>query len=176
MARTPDAPVAPFGATRAGVTGLVPEARLVAGDVLVEGRYGVTEAQVDRWLDELSGDVSVRLDGWERLTDEPVLDELGAVLIEGDRTRLRAWAAGVIHNGAASYLEAARHPERSSLNEDTYSGVLWARYTTGLDKLAGWLDLRLAALEPGDVDLADAYAGGPAFEFPAPLVGDGLRF
>ena len=174
MARTPVAPVAPYGATRAGVTGLVPEARLVPGDVLVEGRYGVPEAQVDRWLDELSGDVSVRLDGWERLTDTPVVDELDVVLIEGDRTRLRAWAAGVIHNGAASYLEAARHPERSSVNEDSYSAVLWARYVTGLDKLAAWLTLRLVEADPGDA--VDPASLGPAFYFPEPLVGDRLRF
>jgi hypothetical protein len=179
MARAADEPVAPFGATRAGVTGLVPEARLVPGDALVEGRYGVTEAQVDRWLDELSGDVSVRLDGWERLTNVAVLDTTGGepvTLIEGDRDRVRAWAAGVIHNGAASYLEAARHPERSSVNSDSYSAVLWDRYTTGLDRVAAWLTGRLDALEPGDVEEPAPEYAGPAYSFPTPLIGDRLRF
>lgn len=176
MARAADAPVAPFGATRAGVLGLVPETRLVPGDVLVEGRYGVTEAQVDRWLDELSGDVSVRLDGWERLSDNPVLDDQGAELIAGDRTRLRAWAAGVVHNGAASYLEDARHPERAGVNDTAYGAVLWARYEAGLDKLAAWLELRLASPDAGDAEEPVAELAGIAYSFPTPLVGDRLRF
>jgi hypothetical protein len=179
MARAADAPVAPFGATRAGVLGLVPEARLVPGDVLVEGRYGVTEAQVDRWLDELSGDVSVRLDGWERLSDTPVVDESGeepVELIAGDRTRLRAWAAGVVHNGAASYLEDARHPERAGVNDTAYGAVLWARYEAGLDKLAAWLEVRLASPDAGDTEEPVAELAGIVHSFPAPLVGDRLRF
>lgn len=179
MARAADEPVAPFGATRAGVTGLVPEARLVPGDVLVEGRYGVTEAQVDRWLDELSGDVSVRLDGWERLSNVAVVDDTGVepvVLIDGDRDRVRAWAAGVIHNGAASYLEAARHPERSSVNAESYSAVLWQRYEAGLDRVAAWLEGRLEVPDAGDTEAPDVELGGPAYSFPTPLVGDRLRF
>jgi len=177
MAREPDAPVAPFGATRDGVTGLVPEARLVPGDVVVDGRYGVTEAQVDRWLDELSGDVSVRLDGWERLTDVDTLAEDNVtVLVEGDRTRLRAWAAGVIHNGAASYLEAARHPERAGVNDTSYAAVLWDRYTAGLDKVAAWLEKRLDAIEAGDTAEPAVELGGIGYSFPEPLFGDRLRF
>jgi len=175
MPRAADEPVAPFGATRAGVTGLVPEARLIPGDVLPEGRYGVTEAQVDRWLDELSGDVSIRLDGWELLTDGDVLaDDDVTVLVEGDRTRLRAWAAGVVHNGAASYLEAARHPERAGVNDTSYAAVLWDRYTSGLDKLAAWLEVRLEDPDAGDA--LPAESSGIAYSFPAPLVGDALRF
>lgn len=177
MARAADEPVAPFGATRNGVTGLVPEARLTPGDAVVVGKYGVTEGQVDRWLDELSGDVSVRLDGWERLSDAPVLaeDEV-TVLVEGDRTRLRAWAAGVVHNGAASYLEAARHPERAGVNDTSYAAVLWDRYVAGLDKVAAWLEGRLEDPDQGDQPTPDADATGPLFSFPAPLVGDRLRF
>jgi hypothetical protein len=179
MARTADEPVAPFGATRAGVTGLVPEARLVPGDALVEGRYGVTEAQVDRWLDELSGDVSVRLDGWERLSNVAVVDTTGpepVELIAGDRDRLRAWAAGVIHNGAASYLEAARHPERAAVNDTSYAAVLWARYEAGLDKVAAWLEERLDAPDAGDTEAPTDDTAGVAYNFPAVLIGDGLRF
>lgn len=177
MARAADAPVAPFGATRAGVTGLVPEARLVPGDVLVVGKYGVTEAQVDRWLDELSGDVSVALDGWERLSNAPALAEDGVtVLVTGDRDRVKAWAAGVVHNGAASYLEAARHPERAAVNDTSYAAVLWDRYTAGLDKLTTWLAGRLADLDAGDVEEPSLEHAGPAFYFPTPLIGDRLRF
>lgn len=175
MPRPADEPVVPFGATRLGVTGLVPEARLIPGDVLPVGKYGVTEAQVDRWLDELSGDVAVRLDGWERLSNDPVLDGI-TVLIDGDRDRLKAWAAGVIHNGAASYLEAARHPERAGVNDTSYAAVLWDRYTTGLDKLDAWLTKRLDDLETGDELPGDVDADGPGYYFPTPLIGDSLRF
>lgn len=168
MARPADEPVAPFGATRKGVTDLVPEARLIAGDgPLPAGQYGITEAQVDRWVDELTGAVAMRLDGWQGLPAEPLAPEL-----DSDRDQLTAYARTIIHNGAASYLEAARHPERSSVNDTTYAGLLWDRYKSGLDELATWLEVRLAAGAP----TPDTGGGGPAFSFPTPLVGDGLRF
>ena len=168
MARAADEPVIPFGATRAGVTGLVPEARLVAGDgPIPEGRYGVTEAQVDRWLDELSGAVAVEADGWERLSNIAVTDEDGTtVVLEGDRDRFVIMARDVVHNGAASYLEAARHPERAA--------VMWARYVDGLARLTAWLTKRLANPAAGDED--ELATGGAVYSFPAPLVGDELRF
>lgn len=176
MARAADAPVAPFGATRNGVTGLVPEAKLIPGDTAPEGRYGVTEAQVDRWLDELSAAVAVELDGWELLTNVPVTDAEGdVVVIAGDRDRLAIMARDVVHNGAASYLEAARHPERAAVNDTSYAAVLWARYVDGLARVTGWLEGRLTSPDAGD-ELEPEYAGGTVFSFPTPLVGDGLRF
>lgn len=179
MARAANEPVAPFGATRAGVTGLVPEARLVAGEGPPPvGTYGVTEGTVDGWVDELSGAVAIRLDGWEALTNEPVVEDVAGVpttIVEGDRDRLRAWARSVVHNGAASYLEAARHPERAAVNDTSYAAVLWDRYVTGLDRVAAWLEARLANPDAGDTVTEAAYAG-PAYYFPDPLIGDGLRF
>lgn len=177
MARAADAPVAPFGATRAGVTALVPEAKLVPGDgPLVAGQYGVTEAQVDAWVDELSESVAMTLDGWERLS---VVDTLAAdgttILVVSDRERFLGSARTLVHNGAASYLEAARHPERAAVNDTSYAAVLWARYTDGLDRLAAWL---LRRLEDPDADVTpepDLHAG-PLHNFPTPLIGDGLRF
>lgn len=178
MARAADAPVAPYGATRAGVTALVPEARLIAGDGPVPaGKYGITEGQVDAWVDELSDTVALRLDGWERLTNVPVLaeDEV-TVLIAGDRDRLVGHARTLVHNAAASYLEAARHPERANnVNDTSYAAVLWERYRAGLEDLAGWLTLRLEDPQAGDeLEVAATTAG--AHSFPEPLFGDGLRF
>lgn len=171
MARAADAPVAPFGATRKGVTDLVPEARLIPGDgPLPAGQYGITEAQVDRWVDELTGAVAMRLTGWQRLNDQPVEPET-----DSDRDQLIAYARTLIHNGAASYVEAARHPERAEPNTTSYAGVLWDRYRTGLDELTGWLEARLAADDAGDED-APVDTGDLAYSFPAPLFGDGLRF
>ncbi len=166
--RPADEEVAPFGATRVGVTALVPEARLIAGSVVPVGRFGVTEAAVDGWVDELTGVLAMTLDGWQRLSDVPVEPEETS-----DRDQLREYAATVIHNGAASYLEAARHPERAAVNDSSYAAVLWARYTAGLDRLSAWLDRRLAATDPADAP--DDTAGGPAFAFPEPLFVDGFR-
>ena len=177
MARAADAAVAPFGATRNGVTALVPEARLIAGDgPLPAGKYGVTEGTVDGWLDELSGSVALRLDGWERLTNDPVLAEDDVtVLVKGDRDRLAEHARTVVHNGAASYLEAARHPERARPADTSYAAILWDRYRTGLDDLAGWLTARLENLDPGDTP-EPAATGGGDYSFPEPLFGDGIRW
>lgn len=180
MARAADAPVAPFGATRAGVTALVPEARLIAGDGPVPaGKYGVTEGQVDAWVDELSDSVALRLDGWERLTNVAVtedVDGVTTVLIAGDRDRLVGHARTLVHNAAASYLEAARHPERANnVNDTSYAAVLWERYRAGLEDLVGWLEVRLAAPETGDTPEPAASAAA-AYSFPAPLFGDALRF
>lgn len=167
-----DTELPPFRATAAGAAALVPEARLIAGNgPIPEGTYGITEAQVEAWVEELTGVVAMTLTGWQRLSDEPVGPE-----VTSDRDQLVEYARTVIHNGAASYLEAARHPERANVNDTSYAAVLWQRYTDGLDRLAGWLAGRLARLEPGDEVLADAYAGGPAGSFPEPLFGDGLRF
>ena len=178
MARAADQPVAPFGATRNGVTGLVPEAKLIAGDGPVpEGRYGITEAQVDRWLDELTSAVAVEADGWERLTNVPVMDEEGTVVvIAGDRDRLAVMARDVVHNGAASYLEAARHPERAAVNDTSYAAVLWARYTEGLARLIAWLEARLNAPDAGDETEDEDVNAGALYSFPPVLIGDGLRF
>lgn len=174
-------PVPPFGATRDGVTGLVPEAKLIAGEGPVpDGRYGVTEAQVDRWIDELSEVVAVELDGWERLSNDAVtaetLDGTVTVVVEGDRDRFLGSARAIVHNGAASYLEAARHPERASVNDTSYAAVLWQRYTDGLARLAAWLTKRLEHPEAGDTDEPATEAGTALYSFPTPLVGDGLRF
>lgn len=183
MARPADAPVPPFGATRDGVTGLVPEARLLPGDLVPVGKYGVTEAQVDAWVVELTDVVAMTLDGWERLDNTPVLATAAdgtvlTVLVEGDRDRLLGSARTVVHNGAASYLEAARHPERAAVNDTSYAAVLWARYTDGLTRLADWLTARLADLEAGDTPepVVGELAGGTAYSFPAPLFGDLLPF
>lgn len=166
-----DTEVPPFGATAAGAAALVPEARLVAGSgPAPEGTYGITEAQVEAWVGELTAAVAMRLTGWQRLSAEVVEPETTS-----DRDQLIGTAAGLIHNGAGSYLEAARHPERSGVNDDSYSAVLWNRYTTGLDALAGWLEGRLYEGDPGD-EPAGAPTGIPIGYFPEPLFGDALRF
>lgn len=166
-----DTELPPFRATVAGAWSLVPEAKLHDGpvDTIPEGSYAVTVPQVEAWVAELSGVVAMTLTDWQRLTDEPVEPETTS-----DRDQLVTYARAVIHNGAASYLEAARHPERASVNDTSYAAVLWQRYTDGLDRLTAWLTRRLDVPGPGDE--VPAGAGGASFDFPAPLIGDGLRF
>lgn len=183
--------VGPFGATVAGVTALVPEARLHEGDGPVpEGTYKVTTRQVLEWVQELTADVAMALDGWERLSTEDTYgtDVVGAQSTYepaatygsgtfgagslGDKGRLIEAARTIVHNGAASYLEAARHPERSRANADSYSAILWDRYTTRLETVRGWLAGRLAAAEQGDTP--DPDGPGLAYSFPGTSFPDGF--
>lgn len=166
-----DTPVEPFGATGKGAADLVPEARLIPGDTVPAGKYGVTEAQVEAWVRELTGAVALRLAGWQGLSATPVAPETTS-----DRDQLIAYARTIVHNGAASYLEAARFPERASNADTSYAAVLWARYRDGLADLAGWLEARLDEGTVTEPTPPDAGSDGPIGSFPAVLFGDGLRF
>lgn len=155
-------PRAPFGATIAGVNALVPEATLLSAPT--PGQYGVTTGQVDAWLDELSGRVAMRLDGWQVLPTIPVAPETTS-----DRDQAAAYARDVVQNGAASYLEAARHPERASVNTTTYAAVLWERFTAGLEDVAGFVARRLAKGDPttgGDTAAGSSSSSVGAFPDP----------
>lgn len=173
-------PVAPYGANRDGVTALVIEARLIPGDGTPHvpgGPLGATEAQVDAWIDELSDTVAMTLDGWERLSDTTIYADDGTtVVVLGDRTRLIGAARTIVHNGAASYLEAARHPERATPNDTSYAQVLWTRYEAGLERLVLWLTKRLATPDAGDTGAAEPALGGGIGAFPAPTFGDDVRW
>lgn len=159
---------APFDATVDGVTALVPEVRLWNSDQPIpNGTYAVTAEQVQAWVDELSGVVAMTLEGWQRISDEPVAPETTS-----DREQLIEYARTVVHNGAASYLEAARRPEQAQRSSTSYADVLWNRYTTGLDRLAAWLTRRLAQLEPGDT--VEESTGGASWSFPCPIFLDGF--
>lgn len=164
-------PRAPFGATVAGVTALVPTARLTDTPVPAPGpgeRVAVTVSQVEAWLDQLSGRVAMRLDGWQRLPTTIVEPETTS-----DRDQLVAFARDLVQTGAAHYLEAARFPERVSPAATSYADVLWARFLEGLTELTGWLERRLADGVLAE-DPAEVAASAPAASFPAPLFLDGF--
>lgn len=156
-----DDPVAPFDATVAGVTALVPEATVV--DTVVPGQRAVTRDQVASWVAALSANVDARLTARSRLdADDP------------RSVAVVAAARDLVHNGAASYLEAARHPERASKTDTSYAEVLWARYTDGLVALAatldGWLD------DGAGVPLAPSQLVHAAWCMPAPRLPDHVRW
>lgn len=168
-------PIAPYGATVNGVTALVPEVKLWTSDQpLPEGTYRITATQVAEWVAELSDTISMELDGWDRLSQDPTLAEDGTtVLIVSDLERFVDAARTIVHNGAASYLEAARHPERARNADTSYAAVLWQRYTDGLTRLTAWLTKRLAEPESGDTPEPEAAIGG-AWSFPCPTFADGF--
>ena len=174
-----DTPVGIYGASVAGVRALVPEARLLDTLPTGPGVYGVTFAQVEEWLREVTGVVAIKLDGWERLSTDPtavVLNINGAPAGPSDREQLIAAARTIVHNGAAAYLEAARHPERARPNDSSYADVLWRRYELGLEQLATWLAGRLIRPVAGDDEEQPLPVSGVLYDFPPPLIGDALRF
>lgn len=156
-----DDPVEPFDATVAGVTALVPEATVV--DTVVPGQRAVTHDQVTSWVAALSANVDARLAARGRLPGD---DPRSVAVV--------AAARDLVHNGAASYLEAARHPERASKTDSSYAEVLWQRYTGGLAALGaaldGWLDDG-AGLAPAPSQLVHA-----AWCMPAPRLPDYVRW
>lgn len=167
----PLADVPPWDANVDGVRDLLPDATIYRDGTVPAGRRGVTEPQVRTWLVGLSGRASLYLDGWEKLST--TVDE-GAEL--SDRQRFADLARDAVHNGAASYVEAARYPEQQGKAATSYAAVLWSRYEAVLEELKRWLDVRLAA--PAELDPTATTAGGePAYYFPPPsFTVDRLRF
>lgn len=191
-------PVGPFNTTAAGVAGLVPQAVIETAGTPVDPRsMVVTVTQVQQWLRELSGRLVMAVPRWVELTGGPA-DEVAAdadgvlymdpltpevgVDVDGvlylnpdpatpvtDRALFVSAARDAVHNGAASYLQAARHPELSRINGDSYSAVLWARFGEALTVLADFTTGRL----PEQVPPAAAGVGGVVTgSFPPVLFGD----
>lgn len=106
-----------YGATFAGVEALVP-------NITVDYSSTPNVGDVHRWLDELGARVAGRLGE---------LDELEP----GDLEVITERASGLVHLGAAAYVEDAAHPDRASTQGDArYGAVLWARFLEGLEELA----------------------------------------
>lgn len=133
-------PIGPFAATVAGVIGLLPQATFP--DVLAVGQKGVTKPMIAGYIGDLSGQVLLRIAGYDRL-DQTFKDAAIAAAKEA------------VHTAAASYAQAARFPEQANKADDGYAEVLWDRYKAALDTLAAqvtaWLsDLDKATPEPSE--------------------------
>lgn len=157
-------PVPPFAATVDGVRALLPDAQIL--DTLPPGRRGVTAGQVAGWLAELSGRADLRLTAWRRLRAEPTdIEDLAGE--QAPRARFEAAMRDAVHNGAASYTEAARFPERAALSDTSYAAVLWARYTLALAELEAWMAVELDDTDADDTAIEPGHtAGTVAFSFP----------
>lgn len=155
---------APFDAGIDGVRGLIPESQIP--DVLPEGVRGVTRSQVELWLADFSAKVALALDGWELLRLTQTVEEIEAG-VPSPRALLIAHARDLVHNAVASYVEAARFPERAL---DGYARVLWDRYTLGLAELAAWVQRQL---DTGGITPANS---GALYNFPPPSFTSEIRF
>lgn len=151
-------PLGPFGATVQGVIDLLPHATFP--ETLNPGQKGVSKAMVAGYVMELSGRVDLKLVDRDRLTGE------------GRVVQVEAAARDAIHNGAASYAQAARFPEQSAPNSDGYAGVLWARFETAVKDVAGLVDAWLV-----DSDDATPEEGtSPGYSFPCAQATETMLF
>lgn len=140
----------PFGVTVEAVAALIPEATIP--ETRQPGQKAVVVADVTAWLQQFSAEADLRLAGWTGLPD-------------GQRDQVTAVAARLVTAAAASYVEAARAPERAGPADTSYAQVLWDRWVTGLPDLAGLVETWL------DGDPATTPTGGVA-AFPAPVIPD----
>lgn len=146
-----DVPIGPFGVTIDDVTTLVPEATVP--ETLSSGQKGVTQATVEGWITRLSADAALALDGYENLADA------------GRLSAVETSARRVVADGVASYLEAARAPERAGKADTSYAAVLWDRWLTGLAALV------VKVVEWREADPATVRSSA-ASRFPEPVIPD----
>lgn len=162
-----NAQVPPWGATVNGALSLLPDAVLLGQEPSANGaNRGVSRLRAYAWVEELSGQVALRLDGWSTLSAD-----LNDDTQLSDRDNLKTSARSLVHNGVASYIQAARY---SGDDRSGYATILWERYTTGLDVLTGWLTRRLEGEDPAAQD--GGAIGGAVGRFPPPFYRDQMRF
>lgn len=116
--------------------------------------------EVEAWISDVAGRVSLRLSDLGRITDENRLKIAGKA------------AHDAVVNGAASYLVAAAHPIGQVNRDEGYAALLWSRYETALEGVGlvydGWIG-NLPAKAP------DVSGTGSGF-FPTAMFPDGQRF
>lgn len=146
-----------FGCTVDAVYQLAPEAERLtdpAGSALATP---ITESTVQQWIIDVSSALSAGIGDWADLTGDTLLG-------------VQAAGRAVVACGAASYLEAARYPTHSSMNDSSYAGVLWLRYTEGMASLAATVK---AAVDAGGEDVTpDVRESGPFGSFPPAYFAD----
>lgn len=140
--------MADFGADVAGVRRLLPT-------ITIEADTEPSKADVEAWLVEFTGNVARRLGDL-------------AALSNAQREEITTAAKGLVHLAVAATTYDAHFPERAGVTEQSYGGVLWDRYTTGLDELDTEVTELLTAPE-------NVTAGAtPLASFPEPAFPDDL--
>ena len=118
----------------------------------------ISTGEVEAWISDVAGRVSLRLANLGKITDTAKLTALGKA------------AHDAVVNGAASYLVAAAHPIGQTNANDGYAALLWSRYESALEGAGAVLDGWIIDLPAGDV------TGAAAGYFPEPMFPDGARF
>jgi hypothetical protein len=143
------------------------------------GARPVYVADAYAWAQELSATVSVRLRGWQQLSNTPVVeDDLSP------RAFLALEARRLVHSGLAHYIEAARTGRAPGAGQDataSYARILWDRFSDGLDDLVAFLARELAVIGDTNGDgIPDGAQGAqgaqPAAYFPPPAFTRGTGF
>lgn len=125
----------------------------------------VTVDQVEGWIKDVAGRVSIRL------------LKLGAVSDETVKAQFETAAHDLVVNGAGSYLVAAAFPAKAGLNDNSsLSAEYWRRFTEGLDALNAALVDWLTPVEDGGTPGGEAgvdmiVSSFPPVAFPDPVPG-----
>lgn len=120
----------------------------------------ISVEEVEGWIRDVAGRVSLRLADHGRITDEARRDAIAQA------------AHDAVLNGAGSYLVAAAHPVGQANANEGYAALLWSRYESALEgaatALTGWIgELPVTVIE--------ASGTGSGF-FPAAMFPDGVRY
>lgn len=119
----------------------------------------ISRTEVEAWISDVAGRVSLRLADLGRVTAEDRLKTIGKA------------AHDAVVNGAASYLVAAAHPVGQTNAGEGYAALLWSRYESALEGAGTTLDGWIVEID-GKVDTTGVVAGF----FPTALFPDGVRF
>lgn len=181
-------PANPYSVTVEAVHSLVPYRRLdVPTGSAPAGTATVSEADILRWIADLSQSLTARLMVLAGAADIIVIAEDGTLTAGTlpDAAERFAIISGVardaVTNGAASYWEAAMNPERQGVNDTTYAGVLWARYTAGIGALETLMGQWLSQGEIPGGGIDDGGFMYPGYGwisslFPPPAFSDSIRW
>lgn len=118
----------------------------------------ITVNEVETWIKDVAGRVTLRLSDLGKITDTTRSAALGAA------------AHDTVANGAAWYVVTAAHPVGQINGDSGYGEILRARYEAAFELLGTTIDAWL-------VELAGKAEAQTVFgSFPAALFPDGVRF
>lgn len=154
-----------WGVTVEEVSALAPHVTIgEAPDAPVDDTFNIpadrkiTVNEVEAWIADVAGRVSLRLSDLGRVTDTNRVAVVGKA------------AHDAVVNGAASYMVAAAFPAGSINSDGGYAALLWSRYESALTGAGSMLDAWLIELTANPAPVAVFGA------FPVALFPDGVRF
>ncbi|ALY09860.1 hypothetical protein SEA_JAYCOOKIE_14 [Arthrobacter phage JayCookie] len=122
----------------------------------------LTNQQVQKFINDVTAMVDMRLHERARITDEVFTAKIAAA------------AKDIVTNGAGSYLVAAAFPMKAGPNENTsYGAELWNRYKYGLEELEKAI---ADFIKAGDGIVVVEKPSSIAAFFPPVRIRDDMRF